>query len=46
VDVARMVPVMSEPSTETSAVAWSPDGKQLAVAHRTGIELWVLPRSR
>ena len=44
VDVARMAPVMAEPTTDVSAIAWSPDGKQLAVARRGAIELWTLPR--
>ncbi len=44
IDVARMAPVMAEPTTDVSAIAWSPDGKQLAVAHRAGIDMWTLPR--
>jgi len=44
VDTARLVPVMSTPAEGITGVAWSPDGRRLAVAAQAAIDLWTLPR--
>jgi dipeptidyl aminopeptidase/acylaminoacyl peptidase len=45
ISAARLLPILVTPATNISGIAWSPDGKQLAVAQHAAIDIWTLPKT-